>query len=215
MICFGLSACGKKEAKNDVQVSAPEGGLVVKENKSLMGWLRKGKAVECKVSVPEGEVVIKIKNEIVRMEGIPFFSPNSGTEQPKAENGVMLAVGDWVYTWDTQTKKGAKINSKEIETMGEEDVEANDGSKASWGEMVRAWEDMGLAYECKEIRLDDKLFTEPKNIDFMDLGDVMTAMQEDADKLIENLGSPESMNQEDIEEMLEDMDISGEDLLEE
>ena len=32
---------------------------------------------------------------------------------------------------------------------------------------------------------------------------------------MENLGSPEGMNQEDIEKMLEDMNIGGEDLLKE
>ena len=216
MICFGFSGCGKKEAKNEVQVAAPKGGLIVKENKSLMGWLKKGKAVECRVTAPEGEMIIKTKNEVVRMEGIPYFSPDSSGEQPKAENGVMLTVGDWVYMWDAQTKKGAKMNLKEMEAMGNEEAEAaTEEDRKDWGDMVEAWEDMDVAYECKEVKLDDGLFTEPKNVDFMDLGDVMATMQENADELIKNLGSPEDMNQEDIEKMLEDMNIGGEDLLKE
>ena len=215
MICLGLSACGKKEAKNDVQVAAPEGGLVVKENNTLMGWLKKGKAVECRVSSPEGEMIIKTKNEVVRMEGIPYFSPDSSTEQPKAENGVMLTVGDWTYMWDTSTKKGTKMNFKELEEIGKENGEADGSDRKDWDEMVEAWEDMDVAYECKELRLDDKLFTEPEDVDFMDLGAMMIGLQEHTDKLMNNLGSPEGMNQEDIEKMLEDMDISQEDLLKE
>ena len=207
MICLGFSACGKKEAKNDVQVAAPEHGLVVKENNTLMGWLKKGKAVECRVTAPEGEMIIKTKNEVVRMEGIAYFSPDSGTEQPKAENGVMLTVGDWVYTWDSQTKKGAKMNFKELEAIGIEDSEAVPDDRKNWDEMVEAWEDMDVAYECKELRLDDELFTEPKDIDFMDLGAIMI----NANKLMEGLDS----NQEDIEKMLEDMDINTEGLLKE
>ncbi|MCK4539722.1 hypothetical protein KAU09_01040 [Candidatus Parcubacteria bacterium] len=215
MICFGLSACGKKEAKNDVQVSAPEGGLVVKENKSLMGWLRKGKAVECKVTSPEGEMIIKTKNEIVRMEGISFFSPNSDTEQPKAGNGVMLTIGDWVYMWDMLTKKGTKMNLKELEAMDEEDDEVAEDDRKEWDEMVEEWEDMDVAYECKEVKLEDELFREPKDVDFTDLSAMMVDMRESAGELMEGLSNSEGMNQEDIEKMLEDMNINQEDLLKE
>ena len=215
MICFGLSACGKKEAKNDVQVAAPESELVVKENKSLMSWLKNGKAIECRVASPEGDMIIKTKNEAVRMEGIIYFSPDSYGEQPKAENGVMLTVGDWTYMWDTSTKKGTKMNLKELEAINEEESEADGSDRKDWDEMVEAWEDMDVAYECKELRLDDKLFIEPEDVDFMDLGAMMIGLQEHTDKLMNNLGSPEGMNQEDIEKMLEDMDINQEDLLKE
>ena len=214
MICFGFSACGKKETKNDVQVAAPEGGLVVKENNTLMGWLKKGKAVECMVSTPEGEMIIKTKNEVVRMEGIAYFSPDSSAEQQKAEDGVVLTVGDWVYMWDISTKKGTKMNFKELEAMGNKEAKAvEEEDRKDWGDMVEAWEDMDVVYECKELRLDDELFVEPKDVDFMDLGAMMTGMQENADKLMEGLESPEGMNQEDIEKMLEDMNIDGGDLL--
>ena len=215
MICFGFSACGKKETKIDVQVSAPEGGLIVKENSTLMDWLKKGKAVECRVTSPEGEMIIKTKSEVVRMEGIPYFSPDSSGEQPKAENGVMLTVGDWMYTWDTSTKKGMKMNLKELEAIGQEENKTDNVDMKKWDEMVDEWEDMDVAYECKEVKLDDELFTEPKDIDFMDLSAMMTGMQEGADKLIECLNNSENMNQEDIEKMLEDMNIGGEDLLKE
>ena len=213
MICLGLSACGKKEAKNDVQVAAPEGGLVVKENNTLMGWLKKGKAVECSVTTQEGKMIVKTKNEVVRMEGMPYLSPDSSAEQPKAENGVMLTVGGWVYTWDTSTKKGSKMNIKELEAINKEADEIVEDDKNDWDKMVKAWEDMGAEYECKELRLDDELFAEPKDVDFMDLGAMMTGMQENADKLMESLESPEGMKQEDIEKMLEDMNIDGADLL--
>ncbi|MEA1963044.1 MAG: hypothetical protein U9M94_02270 [Patescibacteria group bacterium] len=215
IICFGLSACGKKEAKNDVQTFAPEGGLVVKENKSLMGWLKKGKAVECRVSSPEGEMVIKTKNEAVRMEGMPYFSPNSAIEQPKAENGIMLTVGDWMYMWDTSTKKGAKMNIKEMETTGEEEDEISENKRKEWDEMVKEWEDMDAAYECREASLDDELFAKPKDVEFMDLNALTDNMPKNIDKIMENLESPEGMNHEDIEKMLEDMNISGENLLKE
>ena len=193
ILCFGFSACGKKEAKNDIQVFAPEGGLIVKENNTLMGWLKKGKAFECRVTSPGGEMIIKTKNEVVRMEGTPYFSPDSSGEQPKAENGVMLTVGDWMYMWDTSTKKGMKMNLKELEAIGQEEDEIDDGDRKEWDEMVEEWEDMDVAYECKEVKLDDELFAEPKDVNFMDLSATMTGIQENTDKLMEGLNNFEGM----------------------
>ena len=220
IICFSLSACGKKSVKKDAQVIEPNGGLVVKENKTLFGWLKKGKAVECIIDSPEGQVIIKTKNEAVRMEGIQYLSSDPNAEQPKAENGVMLTVGDWMYMWDTSTKKGTKMNYKELEEMGLAEKETGDEyNEKEWSKMVKAWDDMNVDYKCNEVKIDDKLFSKPEDVDFVDLAGMMTDMQKGADELIKNLGNPEDMNQEDIEAMLEDMeiespeDISREDLL--
>jgi len=215
IICLGFSACGKKEAKNDVQILTSKGGLFVEENKSLMGWLKKGKTVECKVSSPDGEMIIKTKNEVVRMEGVQYFSPDSSAKQSKAENGVMLTIGDWMYMWDDLIKEGVKMNFKELEEIKQEESEIENGSRKEWDEMVNEWENADVVYECKEVSLDDELFAEPKDIDFIDLSALIINMPKNMDKVMENLGSPENINQEDIEKMLENMNINGEDLLKE
>lgn len=216
-LCLSMSACGKKTVKNDVQ--APTGGLEVKENNTLSGWLKKGKAVECEVLSPEGRVAIKSKNNAVRMEGIPFYSADSAGSQSEAANGVLLTANGWTYTWDMETKKGTKINNAELAATGTgEESEEADANK-DWNAMVKEWDDAQTGYDCREASLDDELFTEPADIEFTDLtamlngaSDFATGTLEDMEvpeipgsPTLDGLDIPEGANQEDIEEILEDL----------
>lgn len=214
IFCLSMTACGKKAVQNSAP--APTGGLEVKENNTLLGWLKKGKAIECEVLSPSGRVAIKSKNEAVRMEGIPFFSPDSTGAQPNAANGVLLSANGWTYMWDQETKKGTKINDAELaELSGEE--EAADVNK-NWNEMVKEWDDAQIGYDCREVALGDELFSEPADIEFTDLTEILTGAKNMADEALKNLPMPEvpeninmdgvtipeGATQEDIEKLLEE-----------
>ena len=196
IMMLSLSACGKKEEKKEI-VSNSGGGLEVVDNDTLMGWLKKGKAVECRIMSPEGDIVMKTKDEAVYMEGVPYMSMDSSGEQPEAGNGVMLTVGDWMYTWDKVTKKGTKMNSKEIEALApEEDEEELD--EKEWEDMAEEWEDSGFEYRCKEIKVDDSLFQEPKGIEFTDMNEMMKGLS-DIGKGLEEQMNGGSMDLGDLE----------------
>jgi len=176
IIVISLAGCGKKdEAQN---TKSGESGFEVTENNTLLGWLKKGKTVECSVETPMGKILMFAQNEKIRMEGIPFYSMESMREVPKAENGVSLTVGDWMYLWDKETKKGTKMNVKEMERLGKELDDVEDEPKASktWEDSVKEWEDEEAAYNCKEKKLSSEVFEAPEDVEFADLTEMMKGM---------------------------------------
>lgn len=215
-LCLSMTACGKKAA--DKAANAPAGGLEVKEKNTLSGWLSKGKAIECEVLSPEGKVVIKSKNEAVRMEGISYFSLDSAGAQPNAANGVWLNAGGWMYMWDAETKKGSKINMAALSEANTDDQDGDIGK--TWNEMVAEWDKTEIGYDCQETAMADELFIEPSDIEFTDLTEILTSaenllapvaddsaeppMPDMSD--LENLKIPAGANQEDIEALLENME---------
>ncbi len=168
---FVFSGCKKKAEKVEQEVRKT-GGVEVLENKSILDWLKGGKTVECTIMSPEGDIITTTKGESVYVEGIPYFSMDSTSEAPKAANGIMLVVGDWTYTWDKLTKKGTKMNIKEIEEMSVE-IEAEQEEQEGWDEMAQGWDDSGFEYNCKEVRADSKMFEEPKDVEFSDMTSFM------------------------------------------
>ena len=197
VMMLSLSACGKKEEKKEV-VSNSKGGLEVVDNNTLMGWLKKGKAVECRIMSPEGDIVMKTKNEAVYMEGVPYMSMDSSGEQSEASNGVMLTVGDWTYMWDKVTKKGTKMNNKELEALGGEGDEAEELDEKEWENMAEEWDDSGVEYSCKEIKVADSLFEEPKGIEFTDMNEMMKGLSNIGKNLEEQMNR-EGMDLGDLE----------------
>ncbi len=166
----------------------------------MLDWLKGGKVVECTIKSPEGNIVVKTKNEAVRMEGVPYFSTNSSGEMPEAGNGIMLTIGDWTYTWDKVTKKGTKMNMKELEKIAPEEDESG---PEEWDDIAEEWDDSGFEYDCKEIKADDALFEEPSDVDFQDLNEMMSGMTEMSDKLQEQAENGEEINMEELEKMLQ------------
>jgi uncharacterized lipoprotein YehR (DUF1307 family) len=182
IMLLGLTACGKKEEKQ--KIVNKSGGFEVVDNNTLMGWLKKGKAVECRIMSPEGDIIMKTKNEAVYMEGVPYMSMDSSGAMPEANNGVMLTVGDWMYTWDKVTKKGTKMNSKEMEALSSGEDEADE---KDWENMAEGWEDSGFEYSCKEIKVDDSLFEEPKDVEFTDMNEMMKGLSDIGKNLEEQM----------------------------
>jgi len=227
LLCFGLSACGKKTANNE-SLNALKGGLEVKENNSLTGWLKKGKAVECEVMSPQGKIIMKAKNGAVLMEGVPYYSADSAGAQPKAENGAILSANGWTYMWDKESKKGTKMNNAELDEMSKDGTEAGgvseEDSAKDWNKMVEDWDEAQIGFDCKEASLGDDLFSEPQGVEFTDLTDLLTNLPKiDTNNLegmnqpevpampdIKDLKIPQGANQEDIEKILEEGGVKAE-----
>ncbi|MFC1678145.1 hypothetical protein ACFLZ9_00230 [Patescibacteria group bacterium] len=197
-----------KDKVTEIKVeTGADKGLVVKENTTLMGWLRRGKEVECTINTAEGEILAQTKDLKVRIEGEDFYRG----EEDGGEKGVFLNDGEYIYIWSGQ--EGMKINIKEMENMTET-MEEEPKESYSWIDSVDQWEDAEYQYSCREKKLSDDLFIPPQDINFVDFSDFaeglesMTEEMESLNKeLQEGLGEGEVLTQEEIEEKLEEMDI--------
>lgn len=204
-----FTGCGKKEQAKTVNSGNQEkSGLVVKENNTLMGWLKRSLAVECSIESPEGKIKMMAKEGSVRIEGIPFFSPSSVGEAPQAENGVMLSTKEWTYLWDKKTKQGTKMNNQEmVKLTGEEVNEKKD--QESWEDMVKAWEAAQVKYSCQEKGIESSLLEEPVGIEFVDLTEAMNEMADFGKKLEAQLENGEEPDMSALEEIGKQLEKQG------
>jgi hypothetical protein len=197
LLSLSLSACGKKEEKA-VENKQPIPKEEVVKTKSLLDWVKGGKTVECVVKSPEGNILVQTRNESIRMEGIPYFSPDSSGEKPLAANGVMLVVGDWTYMWDKASMKGTKMNPKELEKLSPPEEQKQE----TWDDMVGDWNDSGFAYDCQEIDADSSLFEEPKDVEFQDLNEMMKGISDISDKMQRQAESGEQIDTAELEKIM-------------
>lgn len=208
---FALTGCfGKKETSKTVN------GLQVKENNSLMGWLKKGKAVECTLNDENGEMKISTKGDKVKIEGVPymFASMNGGQIDPgEMPKGTSLTVGDMMYTWSGD--KGIKMDIKKMEETASDMAEKAgieeepESPGEDWEDQVGAWEAMGLDYDCKEVNLSDNAFTPPSDVTFTDLNEQMDNMQKAADDFLNKMGSGEELDMDALKAEMEKMGGTG------
>jgi hypothetical protein len=146
-------------------------GLRVIQDDSLTGWIKRKKTVQCKVASTEGEITMMVKNDKVRIEGIPYaFGSNSG-----GNFGVSLTDGDMLYLWDNRENTGVKINIIEINDKMTA-AQKSDTIQYSWEESAKNWE-TAYKYECAEKGLADDLFIPPTGVNFTDMTNNMTDSQ--------------------------------------
>lgn len=154
-----------------------KGGLVVKDDDSLLGWLKRGKDVDCLVTTAEGEdIIILAKGDKVRIDGTPgMFGPSTD-----GSDWIMVTTDEWMYMWSGN--EGTKINLKAVESLAAETA-AEEAERYSWEKAAAEWESSGAAVKCKEAKLSDNLFLPPANVQFTD----MTAMLESMGQMRESL----------------------------
>lgn len=170
------------------KIPPPKPSLEVVADDTILGWLARG-SVECSVTTDAGEVKIMTKKEKIRFEGLPYkFANNNGTT-----NGILLSVGGWTYMWSGTA--GTKLNVTEINKVltPEQKLKAGD---YDWTDTIKAWENSGYKYDCRETKLADELFSVPTDINFNDLTSTYTAI----DRIKDTNGN---LNAEDIEAELE------------
>jgi len=199
-----LGGCFKKktpEAQNSVN---PEAGLVVKENNTLMGWLKKGKGVECVVSSLEGNITVKTKDNKVRVDGIPYaFGVAAGAEA--VNNGASLTDGDWTYFWSG--KEGMKMNNKEMEELSADLEQKKNAEDNQWENMVGNWEKDDFNYDCSEKTMSDDIFTPPSDVEFTDLTEMMSGLSEISKDLEKQLEAGEPIDAKALEEVMKGLQL--------
>jgi hypothetical protein len=172
------------------------------DNPSLLGWLKRGKSVECTLTTDEGTITMKTKDGKVRIEGLPYMFGGSDEATPNMD-GVSLTTGDWVYMWSGD--KGTKMNLADMqETMSEEQKEK--AEDYDWEKEAEGWESL-YQYDCQEKSLSDSLFEPPADVEFTDWTETMSQLQQIGQQLQENTGEGGTMNMEDIEAQLEKLNL--------
>ena len=202
VLALSLTACGKKEEKK-VEKSPKSGGIEVMENHSLMDWLKGGKTVECTITEDGDEVRVITKGENSYVEGVPYLYGELEQGEEFSNNGVMLTLGDWVYMWDKETKKGTKMNMKEIEEMTggyDDEYEEEEGDFES---MAEEWDEGDVDYDCHEIKEPRNIFEEPKGIEFKDFSEMMGGFMDASDKIQEQAEAGEEIDMEELEKMMQ------------
>lgn len=172
----------------------------------LLEWLKGGQGVECVVTSPEGDIIVKTRDDKIRVEGIVYAAPGSEEEVP----GVSLTDGDWVYIWSGN--EGTKFNIKTLEELSKATSSSiaeyqEDLDDYSWEQMVNDWQEQDLDYQCEEVRLSDDEFIPPSEVNFVDWTETMERLQQLQEELQLELGEGEVINQEDIEKYLEEMGL--------
>jgi len=201
---LSLSACGtKKEAVDNKRIDNNTKKVESVKKNSLMDWLKGGKTVECKIKTPEGEIVVKTKGQTSYMEGVPSFTPGLGEGAEMNNNGVVLTVGDWTYMWDKITKKGTKMNIKEMEDLTGGALEEEEAVQGDFSEMTEEWSDMEYEYDCKEIKADDSIFKAPKDVQFEDMNEKMRSFKDQSKRIQEQAASGGQIDQEELEKMIQ------------
>jgi len=199
-----LGGCFKKKAPEAQNSASPEDGLTVKENNTLMGWLKKGKGVECTVSSPEGNITVKTKDNKVRIDGIPYaFGAAAGAEA--INNGVSLTDGDWTYFWSG--KEGMKMNNKKMEELSADLEQKKNAEDNQWENMVGNWEEDGFNYDCSNKTLLDNIFTPPSDVVFTDLTEMMSGLSEISKDLEKQLEAGEPVDAEALEEAMKALQL--------
>jgi hypothetical protein len=185
---LGLAGCGTRNKIAPVQENRT-GGLQITENNTLLGWLKRGKTVQCTVSSSGDKLTIMVKNGKVRIEGMPFVMAESDRKSALPENGISLFAGSITYMWDKFTLEGVKLNQKSLaDLQAGTTAPASEGKTEDWEKMAESWESADDAYECKEKEMPDDLFMVPANVRFQDL----TAIPESAETatIFSNIGKP-------------------------
>ncbi len=172
-------------------------GLRVIQDDSLFGWMKRKKTVRCQLTNDQGEITMMVKNDKVRIEGIPYMFGGQNTEADN--NGISLTDGDWIYMWSGQT--GTKMNLKTIEAGMTEEQKAN-AADYNWENSAKNWEN-DYKYECAEKGLADDLFIPPADVVFTDMSDTLEKARSAVKNLQDNLPAGQNINQEDIEAEME------------
>lgn len=189
------------EKTKEVDLSKDTRGLEVGESASLLGWLKGKNSAECVLSTAEGSITVKSKGEKVRIDGIPYMF---GDDMTSPESGTSLTAGDWIYMWAGD--KGTKFNLESMQELTEDD-QPQEKEQVSWEDWAQGMQDAETSYECEEKRFSDDIFTPPSDVEFIDWTEWMTGMQELGQELEEGMEAGETMNIEDIEKKLEELNL--------
>lgn len=170
IIAFCLTGCSLGNKKTEDTAKQVE-------DTSLLGQLNSGQAMACAVTTLNGEVIIKVKDNKIRMEGIPYIYDQATSSEGVAvqnNSGIMISIGDEQYIWSGQ--KGTKLNLKELSELTGGQTEEQMAAK-DWQSTVGEWQQAGFNYKCEKQSLSDDIFTPPSDVSFTDLNEALRLLQ--------------------------------------
>lgn len=169
-----------------------------KQSKSggLSNLTQKNQSMNCTYEGPNGTTTSYVKGEKSRTENAA-----SGIY------GNTINDGEFVYIWDSTSKKGQKYLVPEASEPQEsdEDYEAPTQEElAQFNDIMEQMEDFEA--DCQNENIPDSMFVPPSDITFSD----MTQMQQDMENLSEKWEGKEDFDAEDMEELNKTMEQMNE-----
>jgi hypothetical protein len=95
----------------------------------------------------------------------------SGAGKGMVTRSSMIMDGDVVYMWDPATKKGMKIATSDMKNPA-----PTNGSQAMTNDVAEQFK-QSYDYNCESWKADATLFVPPKDVEFMDMAEMMKGMQ--------------------------------------
>lgn len=153
--------------------------------KDLMGM---GKSVSCSWEYTDDQDGAKTTG-VVYVDGKRSRSEikvRVNDEGAELVNMDMISIndGEMGYMWNEGQTTGFKYNIAEMEKMGEEMQEGQNGGGQN--QILNGWENI-YNYECKNWRVDESKFSVPSNVEFTDMMAQMQQMQEQTENMKEDM----------------------------
>lgn len=178
ILALALTGCSLSFVNNNnTAATTATNDNAAQEDTSLLGQLKNGQGVECKIQTLNGEVDVSASAGKVRIEGIPYtFNNASSSVNASEENtkGTLLTIGDEQYMWNDQ--QGIKFNAKELSQQSGGTTDEQMENK-SWEDTVGEWQTAGFDYQCEPRNFADSVFTPPADVSFNDLNAALQNLQ--------------------------------------
>jgi len=134
-----------------------------------------------------------------------------GQMDDKNTTSYMVNDGEWVYTWNSGSTTGMKMNPEEMDDEYMEDYEEDEMYEEMDDEDSHDLSNQEFKLNCEDWKVDASMFTPPANIEFTDLSAMMNNFKNDLQE-----GTPDMtafcdmLSGEDKDECLEGMaEIEG------
>jgi hypothetical protein len=180
LVAFTLTGCFKKQEQTANQQS---GGI-----QNIFGG---NKGMKCVYEMNGQTVTTYVKGDKVRTEGVQT--------EGNSVDGMMISDGEWMYTWDSVSKKGTKMNIKQIEEMAGDDMTKEVESDEIPEDMQVEIEKMEdeFAAKCSNEKINDSMFVPPTDVEFTD----MTQGIDEMNKLQEKWEGKTDFDEADMDEL--------------
>lgn len=178
ILALALTGCSLNFVTSNNTASTDSAKNAAPVDTSLLGRLKSGQGVECKVETLNGEVDIRALAGKIRMEGITYTYNNaSSTVDATDENtkGMSLTIGDEQYIWNGQ--QGVKFNARQLSEQSGGTTDEQMGNR-SWENMAEEWQTAGFDYQCVPKNFTDSIFTPPADVKFDDLNVILQNLQD-------------------------------------
>ena len=96
-------------------------------------------------------------------------------------DSFMIGDGTWYYMWGSATPQGTKIKISDLPAP-EEQADEQGNESSSFTKDINTQFD----YDCEAWSADSSFFVPPENIEFIDFGEQMKVMTEQAEKMTES-----------------------------